>query len=363
MNVPAFTLVSRLIDVGLYPFLFLLWLFILFYKDKRLEKLKSRIWVLLLAAILVAASVQITKTIVNSPRPCTDSSIVPISKIQCPSDGSFPSGHAAAAALLIPFFLGTAIFDWYILFYLVVSTSRIYLGVHTLLDVLAGTLFGLISYFIADLLIMGRRSFVGSVFSIKSSGEKKRLSDKSELKRKAIHVLIGLSALILFIIFYSLHLFAFYQLLLLVALIIGLLALNHKLQGKKLPIIDFFLIEFERPNTIPGYGSLWLVIGLLITAVFLSNASQIIATIFILTFSDAIATIVGRKGKIVLPYNKNKTLEGTITFFVISLLSWFFIGPIAIALSLFLTLIESLPLYFDDNILIPLASVVFFSLL
>lgn len=79
--------------------------------------------------------------------------------------------------------------------------------------------------------------------------------------------------------------------------------------------------------------------------------------ITILTLGDGTARIIGKKlGRIVLPYNKVKKLEGTLGGILVS--SWaslLFVTPSkAIATSIFSLIVESLPLPINDNIIIPL---------
>jgi dolichol kinase len=56
-------------------------------------------------------------------------------------------------------------------------------------------------------------------------------------------------------------------------------------------------------------------------------------------------------------------VEGTLAFFFsTAILSYFFIGPLAIVLALLTALVESLPAKFDDNFTIPLVSILLYML-
>ena len=74
-----------------------------------------------------------------------------------------------------------------------------------------------------------------------------------------------------------------------------------------------------------------------------------IATLF---FADSIATIVGMNlGKKHMPHNNNKTLEGTIAFFlVLSAIGLLLIGTYAVPLAAVLAMIESAEMQLDDNL-------------
>jgi dolichol kinase len=76
----------------------------------------------------------------------------------------------------------------------------------------------------------------------------------------------------------------------------------------------------------------------------------------ILAFGDGVCTLVGRWARIKLPWNKEKSLEGLVTFFLFGLFSAFFLGKSAIFYSLCLAFIESQRIRIDDNILIPLSA-------
>ena len=81
-------------------------------------------------------------------RPC-DSGIGEIpSKLPCPPqpDYSFPSGHVAITFFFASAAIGTGVFFPFYLLALFTAFSRIYLGVHYLVDVSGGMVLGIIIF-------------------------------------------------------------------------------------------------------------------------------------------------------------------------------------------------------------------------
>lgn len=119
-------------------FLLMLWRF----KDKRK--------VLVLTMVFVAIATLGLKVIVDAPRPCQagiEASIA--SKITCPIEPSFPSGHSSAAFGLASASLGNI--SSYALwpFAVLMAFTRLYLGVHTLIDLVGAFVVGLGCYGLA----------------------------------------------------------------------------------------------------------------------------------------------------------------------------------------------------------------------
>jgi phytol kinase len=147
-------------------------------------------------------------------------------------------------------------------------------------------------------------------------------------------------------------------------LFVGLLLINLVVRGIRVPIATWFVETFERKHApLPGYGSAWYVVGLLLSCLLINDVGYLASAILVFAFGDAASTIFGYNGKLPLPYNKRKTLEGTSAFILFSLPCFFFVGWYAVPLALFAALVESLPLGIDDNLSIPLACSIFFYLI
>ncbi|NQT32113.1 MAG: phosphatase PAP2 family protein [Candidatus Omnitrophica bacterium] len=131
-------------ELGSGRFIFILSLVMLAFRRKEIRQSGF----ILMAGLALASNVSyILKDLVGRPRPFL---VMPDANILLPGGGfSFPSSHAsiafAAAVILTGYFK-----RWY-LFYplaILVALSRVYLGVHFPMDVLAGACIGTISGFV-----------------------------------------------------------------------------------------------------------------------------------------------------------------------------------------------------------------------
>ncbi|MFX1521147.1 MAG: hypothetical protein ACFFCD_14640 [Promethearchaeota archaeon] len=110
---------------------------------------------------------------------------------------------------------------------------------------------------------------------------------------------------------------------------------------------------------------LYLVIGILTPLLLFAPPISYVA-VTVLAFGDSISTIVGLKlGRHHIPYNKTKSLEGSISGFIVSaFISSLFVSPIfAIIAALSGMIIESLSLPLNDNVSVPLGVGIILSVL
>jgi dolichol kinase len=141
-----------------------------------------------------------------------------------------------------------------------------------------------------------------------------------------------------------------------VMLAAGLVLIQWKLSGFEEKIIDFFLSRMERKVTIPGIGALMFLLGAILALSLSKTASFAVVVLLVFAFGDGASTLVGLKGSHRIPYNRKKTWEGSLAFFLTaSAVSVFFLGPAALVLCAILAFVESLPIPFDDNFTITLA--------
>jgi dolichol kinase len=194
----------------------------------------------------------------------------------------------------------------------------------------------------------------------KKMNQKKQHECGLELGRQVFHILLGFVVIaMLLVLGREITLAAVFF-----TLIIGTALINVRLLDVKIPAITQVLVwfeeRFERSDApLNGWGSACYATGVLLAITFLPEINEIAATILILGLGDGISTIVGLNGKAKLPYNKRKTLEGTIAFLVSSLTAYYFVGILAVPIALIAALVESLP-YVDDNLTVPIVCTAFF---
>jgi dolichol kinase len=180
-----------------------------------------------------------------------------------------------------------------------------------------------------------------------------------EIDRQLVHLNIGLFFILLMAVFGMEFCMAF----IFACVVAALLIVHLKMEKKRVPVVDWFLGMFEREGVVPGYGSFLYMAGTLILFAFLRDPARIAASILILGIGDGMATIVGMEGETRIPYNKKKTVEGSIAFFAFCLPVFFLSGIGGVFAALVSAIVESLPLGVDDNITIPIACVAVFRLI
>ncbi len=185
------------------------------------------------------------------------------------------------------------------------------------------------------------------------------MNNKNHLnpERQILHILFGI--IFLTLIIYNLITPLILFIILVFSGILSFLSLKFKL-----PIVNFFLKNFERQNVeLPGKAFLLFLAGILLTWK-LFPLDIALASITILTFADPISHFIGKNfGKTKDFLDKKKNIEGHIAGFLLSsLLAMFFVPPcLALSGSLIAMFFESIiievqKIRLDDNLTIPLVA-------
>ncbi len=182
------------------------------------------------------------------------------------------------------------------------------------------------------------------------------LPSRRDIFRETIH--IG-SFLVLFVCQYFLNRL-WVSLLILTVTLLYAVSEFARLRGINVPILSTItwkatvkpeLYEFA---TAPIFFAIGITLSLILFPAPISYAS-----VAILTLGDGFATVFGKiLGRNVLPFNKGKTVEGSIFGFLFAFLgAMFFVNPIAALIGALIGMvIECLPLPISDNVTIPMVS-------
>ncbi len=175
-----------------------------------------------------------------------------------------------------------------------------------------------------------------------------------EMRRKALHILIAFVPLFSGFLYFP-TLVALFSL-----IVVYMISEFLRINGYSFPFFGKITRSSIRKAEERGFafGPVTLVLGAMLSTLCFS-ASIASAGIWIVAFADTAATLVGRKlGNHRLPYNKKKSLEGTLAAWIVA----FFCGRVyfplfpALLTASFSSMIESLPLRALDNLFIPLGT-------
>ena len=332
-------------NVWYYLFIGIFLLFILFEKNTFTFQDRCIALIALTSSVLLA---EILKPLIADPRPAMTSLT-----LAQESSYAFPSTHAASMYALLPLLFTkkhVSIITFFVIA-LIVAYSRMYVGVHDIYDVLAGSFLGL-SIGSLSLTLRTHLSFPRLMTYL--------VEKDKEIRRQIAH--LGFGVILCFLI--GQHVITAETLL--VALTIGTLFILAIKKWHYVPIIYPILQFFERDHhikTFPGRGIFYFILGSFIAlALFPLPIAQ--ASVLILAFGDSITNVAGKYlGKVYLPYNHKKTIEGPLiaSIFASAAASLFVPLPHAIIATSIAMIIETLPLYFgeleiDDNLSIPISA-------
>jgi dolichol kinase len=178
---------------------------------------------------------------------------------------------------------------------------------------------------------------------------------RSEVFRKAIHILIALGPP------RAAMSRSHTALLIMGGLLFYVYAESLRFLGFQLPLFSAILMTVLRKREEGGLalGPVTLGLGALLTLLLFPPMAAA-AAIYALAFGDGTATLTGRfLGRIRPAFLGGKSLEGSITCFIVSGLAGFFVfydWKAALAIGLASMVTEALPFRDFDNLLLPLAA-------
>ncbi len=176
-----------------------------------------------------------------------------------------------------------------------------------------------------------------------------------ELIRKSIHLLIGFTPLLLSIS----------KPLTLALLASGIAAFagfeTLRMRGVRIPLISALTEKAARKRDAGRFikGPITLGLGALLSALLFQPIPASVA-IYILAFGDGFSSLVGKLfGRARMPFTRGKSVEGSLTCFIVSMLSAYAVSGklgASAAVAAFATIVEAIPTKDWDNILLPLAA-------
>ncbi len=211
--------------------------------------------------------------------------------------------------------------------------------------------------FVAEVALLG---LLGSVdFGRQIANNSNRGNIVIETRRDVLQFFLGVVLLLAFYFISLQSAKALTLLLLIFGYIIADFALTHK-DGA----LYRFIYSMERQGTLLGEGAIMLGIGTLATIAILGSSAQIMIALSALFLGDSIATMIGinlRGPK--LPYNKRKSVSGSLAYFiVVSLVAYQLVGIVGIALGAIAAIAEGVRTPLDDNLFVAII-LIFFLLL
>ncbi|MDR0730134.1 MAG: phosphatidate cytidylyltransferase [Treponema sp.] len=176
---------------------------------------------------------------------------------------------------------------------------------------------------------------------------------RSEILRKSIHFLIGLSPVLA----------AFNYPVTVVLLLAGILGYvqmeSLRLAGIRIPVVSSLTDTASRPRDRGGFvlGPVTLGLGALLALVMYPSSAASIA-IYALAFGDGFASLIGRfLGRVRPAFLRGKSLEGSLACFAAVLIAAYGVSHdyrIALTAAVAATVTEALPLEDYDNLVLPL---------
>ncbi len=318
--------------------IYLLCVVALFYGFQK-RKLKGAVWVMLVL-VLVYVAVGAMKVSFAEPRPAL--LIEGIQAFVAETTPSFPSAHSSLAFASAAILATPIAYLWAAL----IALSRVVLGVHFPHDIIFGAILG---YALSKVL------YNPKMFSLFT---KKNIL---ETRRQIFHAFFGI------ILAFTIYFTEWQTYVLLFALMLfSSAALSYSIKKqKRLPTVSWVLKTFEREKDIrdlPLKGTVFILMGTLLVSLIFSKEAAFVSVLMI-AVGDSVSTLLGRPlGSLKHFHNPLKTIEGTIAGSFAAYVAAAFFVPLNIAVvgAIVFGIVESFDfrgrhIYFDDNLIVPLA--------
>ncbi len=175
-----------------------------------------------------------------------------------------------------------------------------------------------------------------------------------EIRRKFLHILIACVPIFSSLVYYST------QLVLFALLVVYMISECLRINGYSFPMLGSMTRSSIRKPEERGiaYGPVTLVLGASLSILLFPEIIAI-TVIWIVAFADTAATIIGRNiGNHRIPYNKSKSIEGSMAALIVAFLCGIIYLPLfpSLLAAFFSSFVESLPLRSLDNLLMPVST-------
>ena len=188
------------------------------------------------------------------------------------------------------------------------------------------------------------------------SGMRKQFAHSwyQEIRRKLLHIIIA------FVPVFSQYIFITTISVLFSIVVFYLISEFLRVNGLSFPLLGLVTKSSIRKREERGiaFGPITLILGAAFSILIFPKEIAS-AVIWIVAFSDAAATLVGKSiGKIRIPYNRQKSVEGSLAALAVAIICGCIFLPVAPALiaAFVACFIESLPLMAADNLLMPVGA-------
>ena len=212
--------------------------------------------------------------------------------------------------------------------------------------------------------VFGLSTMYGLVYrdNLQRHGSRTVNKDKSkEVHRDIIQIALGIVVLAIIAFLRSSTAIAVVFALIILGYVVNDLSSESRLKG----VYKVLESKLERSGVVYGSGALYMAAGTAMVMGFVGNQAFMIFGLITLFFADSVATIVGVNFDwLKLPYNKKKSVFGSLAFFlVVALLGYTLIGIAAIYLGVLLAFVESVNLKLDDNVSLAMVVIIAYVLL